>query len=117
MIKLSEVIYNKIVVQAEEAELLGFTDLSKNINQAVKEANVISDNSYQYSRKELSEDVKCNIWKSALAVIGYHNLNSIDVGRLSEVIDDMADKVSDAIEEKLNVKNQLGPMDKLPGVK
>jgi len=117
MIKLSEVIYNKIVVQAQEAELLGFTDLSSNINNALKEANIFDNESYHYSRKELNEDIRCNIWKSAMAVIGYHNLNSVDVGRLSEVIDEMAYKVSNAIEEKLNVTNELGPNDKLPGVK
>lgn len=116
MIKLSEVIYNKIIAQTEEAELLGFHDLANDLSHAVKGANIVTDDDYSYSRKELDSDIRKNIWKSALAVIGYHNMSSVDLGKLSEIIDEVSDKVSNAIETSLNVENNIGPKDKIPGV-
>ena len=118
MIKLSENTYDRIVAQAEEAEYLGFDNISKNIQSSIKEANIFTENdSYSYTRQELAENIKENLWKSAIAIIGYHNIVNADMSHLSKMIENMSEKITEEIEDNLNVKDNIGPNDYLPGIK
>ena len=39
------------------------------------------------------------------------------MSHLSKIIEDMSGKITEEIEDNLNVKNNIGPNDHLPGIK
>ena len=115
MIKLGHVINIKIKAQVEEAATLGMKDLSEELNVALEDV-VGADMDDSITKKDIMQQIKVNLWKSALSIIGYHDLKSVDIKKMAQIIDDMSQKVFEEVESDLNVSGELGPKDNLPGV-
>jgi choline kinase len=113
MIKINQTVLNKIKLQAEEAEIQGFNKLAQGLIEALKED--ITDNS-EYSFEELSNKIYYGLWKIAFDVIGYHNLESVDVKKLDETITALSSSVLTDIENSLDKNGDIGPNEPmLPG--
>lgn len=113
MLKINQIVLNKIKLQAEEAEIQGLNKLAQGISEALQEN--VSDNS-EYSFEELSDKIYSGMWKMAFDVIGYHNLESVDVKKLDEMITTLASVVLVNIESSLEKTDNVGPNEPiLPG--
>ncbi len=114
MIKLNAVVYQKILLQAQEAKLRDMKKLANAVLNGV--GSTPPENTSVYSSIELKEDVYNGLWKLAFDVVGYHDLESADIEKLDDVIAIATDNFVKEIECALNVDGKIGPKEpKLPG--
>jgi hypothetical protein len=71
MKRLNSVIYNKLMVQAEEAKIQGMEKLAHNILGAI--CGSPDDEAIQYSIGEMQEEVHHELWKLASHILKYYD--------------------------------------------
>lgn len=115
MAKINSVIYNKLLLQAQEAKEQGMTKLSSDIYGAI--GSVPEDESLEYSHIKMSDDVHQGLWKLATYILKYHDIESVDAEKIDQVIESLASKFVDEIEISLGIEgSRIGPLEpKLPG--
>lgn len=102
--KINEVLANKIQLQIDEAKDHDFTKLAKTVEVA------LTDSSAQpKSLESLKQAMYEGIWKCALDVLGYHDLESIDIQKMDETITVLADKTLSELERAIDKENAIGP--------
>ena len=113
--KLNSTIYDKLILQANEAKEQGLTKIAAGILGAV--GSVPEDEQVSYAYDELKEDLYEGMWKSAANVLKYYDLNSVDAGKLSDTLESLAERFLDEVEKTLDIgDNQVGPLEeKVPG--
>lgn len=113
MKKLNETVYRRLLLQAEEAKDRGLHKLASGVVNSV--GAVPEDEEVQYSYGDLQEDTYNGMWKLAVNVLKYHDLESVDIEKIHEVLEILATTVLDSLEETLSV-DSVGPLDpKVPG--
>lgn len=116
MKKLNQDIYNRLLLQAEEAKTRQFTKLSHAILHSLTATP--EDEGCKYSFTELEEDVYKDLWAISTNVLKYHNLSTVDAEKLNETIETFASKFISSLEQTLNVEGKIGPLEEvLPGEK
>jgi len=115
MKKLNETIYQKLLLQAEEAKHQGMNKLASGILNAIGPHPEEDVSEYAYTA--LGEDVHKEMWKLATNVINYYGVESIDAERLNTVIESLAEKFVNELEVSFGVDSLVkGPLEpKLPG--
>jgi Na+-translocating ferredoxin:NAD+ oxidoreductase RnfG subunit len=115
MKKLNSIIYNKLLLQAEEAKEVGMDKLGSAIMNTL--GSVPEEDSVQYNYEQLQDDVYQGLWRVATCVLKYHDLKSADATKVHEVLEGLASKLIKEVEQSLSVNNtQIGPLeDKVPG--
>jgi exoribonuclease R len=115
MKKLNSIVYEKLILQAEEAKEQNMTKLSSAILGSLT-ASPETEN-VTYSSGELNIDVYQDLWKTATNVIKYYNLESVDAEKVNETIEILANKFITELESTLGVpEGSIGPLEeKLPG--
>lgn len=115
MKKVNEVLYNKLLAQAEEAKTQGLTSLASGILEAI--GPYPNDEESEYSRKQLEAEIHHDLWKIATRLLHYHNVESLDAEKLDEEIRIQAEKLVGGLEQVIGVDSiSLGPWEpKLPG--
>lgn len=114
MNKLNPIIYQKILLQAQEAK---FRDMKKLAGAVLGSLGPTpAEEKIVYSSVELKEDIYNGLWKLAFAVVGYHDLDSADIEKLDKAIAFATDNFVKDIEQALDVEGKVGPNEpKLPG--
>ena len=115
MKKVNDVVYQKLLLQAAEAKDCNMTKLSSGILNSL--GSMPEDERITYNFNELEADVYRGLWKMAVCVIKYHDLQSVDAEKIHEVLEALASKVIEEVEQSLSVDNaQVGPLEaKVPG--
>lgn len=114
MNKLNSIIYEKIVLQAQEAKLREMKKLASAVLNGL--GPVPADEKVAYSSRDLREDVYQGLWKLAFNVIGYHDLESADIEKLDKAVAYAVENFVKDIEHALEVDGKIGPNEpKLPG--
>jgi hypothetical protein len=119
MKSLKETMYNKIALQAEEAQDLGLKKLASAISDTLSVYEPRPDDKHiNYNHNELKLEVYSGLWKLAFEVIAYHDLKSADVQKIDKSITQMVDKFLGEVEASLQVSGVISPLEeKLPGEK
>lgn len=109
--KLNKTVYNKLLLQAQEAKELGLKKLSNiifnNIGSVPKEDTEIDS----FSSLQLKEKVHSSLWKIALDVIKYHDLESVDIQKIDEILVNLAEQVLSEVEVSLGADDKIGPLE------
>lgn len=114
--KLNTTIYNKLVLQAQEAKEVGLTKLADGVISSVGATSRDPDEFVTYSSIELHRDIYNNLWKIALDVIKHHDLESVDIQKIDDALKFTVAQVLRDIEMTLEVNDKIGLMEpKLPG--
>lgn len=114
MTKLNSTIYNKLLLQAQEAKDQGMVKLASSVLNCI--GALPEEDKVQYSLYNLESDVHKEMWKVAASVLKYHDLTSVDIERLDSVIESFASKFVVELEENLGVESLIGKLEeKLPG--
>lgn len=115
MKKLNATVYNKLLLQAEEAKHQHLTKLASGVLGAI--GAFPEEEAAHYNLEELQSDVYDGLWKLAACVVKYHDVNSVDIERVDQVLEALADKLIDQVEISLRVSNeQIGSLEeKVPG--
>lgn len=113
--KMNTVIYNKLLLQAEEAKEQGMKKLADGILSAL--TAVPEDENIKYSFSELDEDIYKGLWSLAANVIKYYDIDSVDSEKVNEVIEILSSKFIEELQVSLGIENTLvGPLEpNLPG--
>ena len=112
---LKSTIYNKLLLQAEEAKELGLTKLADGITNSIGAYS--DDTPKEYSYSQLEKDVYSDLWKVATKIIDYHDLQSVQAEKLDEMIEVLADQVLTELRKVLTVDNVIKSINepKIPG--
>jgi hypothetical protein len=114
MNKLNPVVYQKLLLQAQEAKAREMKKLAGAVLNGLGPTAV--EDKAAYSSTELKEDVYNGLWKLAFNVVGYHDLESADIEKLDRAIAFATDNFVKDIEQALEVEGKIGPNEpKLPG--
>lgn len=118
MRKLNDVVYNKMILQAEEARSQNMERLAKGVYGSLTPSPE-DDSNITYGSYDMNDDVYSGLWKLATCVIKYHNVESADVEKVNEAIEALASKFISEIENSLGVEPKIvGPLEpKLLGQK
>ena len=116
MKKLGSVIYNKLLLQAEEAKEQLLDRIASGLYAALDQKPVETLESYSYD--ELNDDIHKEMWKLATHIIRYYDIQSVDAEKLNEAIEISASRFIDDLEKTLDVECFIGANeDKVPGQK
>lgn len=114
MKKLNQVMYHKLLLQAEEAKELGMHKLASSILEAI--GPYPEDNPETYSYAQLQDDMHRGLWKLATQLMVYYDVKSADAEILNKTIVAWADKITNELEQTLNISDVKGPLEpSLPG--
>lgn len=115
MKKLNAVTYNRLICQAEEAKELGLDDLAEGVLSCVVTEQKEEERAV-YSSVQLKKDVYLGLWKLAVDVMSYHDVNQVDAEKVHKTLELLADKVIKDVEASLRVSGKVGALEpKLPG--
>lgn len=114
MNKLNNVVYQKLLLQAQEAKAREMKKLAGAVLNGLGPTS--AEERSDYSSVELKEDVYNGLWKLAFNVVGYHDLESADIEKLDKAIAFATDNFVKEIEQALDIEGKIGPNEpKLPG--
>lgn len=114
MKKIGKTIYNKLLLQAEEAKHRDMDELSNNVLSSI--GSYPEDSKENYNPSEYENDIRSLLWKSAMNTIKYHDVKSADIIELQDTINYLSDKVIKELRATLKVKTNIGSFEeKLPG--
>jgi hypothetical protein len=118
MKKLNDVVYNKLILQAEEARSQNMEKLAKGVLGSLT-PNSEDDFNVTYGSYEMNDDVYSGLWRLATCIIKFHNVESADAEKINEAIESLAGKFISEIENSLGVEPKIaGPLEpKLLGQK
>jgi len=117
-IKLNPIIYKKILLQANEAKFQGLTKLASAVLGGVGAVPKEDEEEMIYSSKNLKEDLYNGLWKLAFNVVGYHDLDTLDIEKLDSIIRSASEQFLNNIEGVSGVYGKIGAMEPdLPGQK
>lgn len=113
--KLNKTIYNKLLLQAREAQEQGLTKLANGVLDAIGAHP--EDESKEYYYVDVKESIYRDLWKSAAKLMVYYDLDSVQIEKLGETISFCADTVVMELERTLNVEDVVkGPLEpSIPG--
>lgn len=109
MKRLNSVVYHKLILQAEEAKEQDMTKLASGILGAV--GPTPEEETVKYASEEVEEDVYRGLWSLATCVLKHHDVASVDAEKLNEVIESLASKFINEIEESLGVGGKIGTLE------
>jgi hypothetical protein len=112
---MNSTVYNKLLLQAEEAKDQGMKKLATGILSSLTATP--EDESVKYSSSELDEDIYNGMWALAANVIKYYDVNSVNSEKVNEVIETLSSKFIKEIQASLGTDEiVVGPLEPiLPG--
>jgi hypothetical protein len=115
MKKLNSIVYNKLMLQADEAREQNLEKLADGITSSIELDT--KDFMETYSSFELDQDIYTGIWKLATNVLKYHNVNSVDAVKLHSVIQSLSSSLINNVSKAVDVDPlDFGPLElKTPG--
>ena len=118
MIKLNNILYNKMQLQAEEAKEQGLTKLADSVEYAINDMP-ITRQKLEYSFEEMNQKIHKDLWKIATTLISYYNLDSVDIDKIDKTLVSWSEKLVDDLEKTLQITDNIkSPLEyKLPGEK
>lgn len=113
--KLNETLYNKLLIQAQEAKEQGLTKLASGVLDAIGPCP--EDEAKEYYYEDVKESIYNDLWKSAAKLMTYYDLNSAQIEKLGETIDYCTSTVIGELERTLGVEDMVkGPFEPtIPG--
>lgn len=110
MKKVNSIVYNKLLLQAQEAKTQRMEKLAAGVMAAI--GPMAEDEEVQYKYSELKDELYNGMWKLATNVIKYYDLPSADIVKIHYRLESLAGKFLEELEETLNVADEVaGPLE------
>jgi hypothetical protein len=114
MKKLTAVMYNKLLLQAEEAKEQGMSKLANSILEAI--GPYPAEEVEEYTFAELENDFHKGLWKLASQLMVYYGVQSADAEKVDAIVTAHADKMIDDLEDEFKLFGSVGVSEpSLPG--
>lgn len=116
MKNLNNTVYAKILLQTDEAKELGFNKLAERVLSVMGPYARDEKEEVTYAFTELEADIHNKLWKMAIDVMTYHDVQSVDIQKIDEAITSLAHVAIKAIENTIDSESKVGPLEPLlPG--
>lgn len=110
MKQLNSIVYEKLILQAEEAKEQNMSKLAAVILGSLTPSP--EQESVTYASGELNADIYRGLWKLATNVIKYYDLESVDAEKVNDTIEVLAEKFISDLEFSLGVeKGTIGAIE------
>lgn len=110
---IKENLLQRLIVQAEEAELQGLSKVSQALTDQIELHATRPDNEkYSYSQAQLKNDLTKYLWSGAIRVADYYN-KPFDAAEMHDLVSKYADAMAKDIAIKIG--GTTGAYDSLPG--
>jgi len=103
--KINKTLYNKLLLQAEEAKNHGMVKLASDVINSIEAFP--EEEAKEYSRKEMQDDVSADVWKVATRVFNYYQVKSADIEILNKIIIQSSEQLISNLEKAINLKKDL----------
>lgn len=115
MLKLNKILYNKLLLQAQEAKEQGDDKLAEAIFYTI--GSMYEDEEAEYSQINLQNDIYNGLWKLSGHIMKYYDLDSVNVENINAIVEPLANDFIEIIESKLGIMpGTIGPLEpKTPG--
>lgn len=100
MKKVNSSLYNKIILQAEEAKQLGMSKLASDALLSI--GSFPEEEIEDYSHEEMTQDIHSDLWKSASKIFNYYNIKDLDIETFNKVVEACASDFISRMEKSLN---------------
>ncbi len=108
--KLNSVLYNKLLLQAEEAKSQGMHKLASGIFQSI--GSYPEDDTKEYSYENMNEEIYNDLWKAAAKLLAYYDLKSVQAEKIDEIIQIYSNKLINELENSLELGSIIkGPFE------
>ncbi len=97
---MNDILRNKLLLQAEEAQEQGMTKLAGAIESSVAEEDFSS-----YA--EVEEKIHQDLWKIAAHIMGHYDMESVDAKKLDKVVASWTERIISDLELSLGVDEQV----------
>lgn len=105
-----------MLLQASEAKELGFEKLAEHVLSVMGPVAREEKERVVYSSNELNDDVRKKLWKIAVDLITYHDVDGVDIQRVDDAILHLASIVTREIEKAIDSEAKVGGLEPLlPG--
>ena len=110
MKKLNSVVYHKLLLQAQEAKTQNLTKLASGIISAV--GPIPEDEQVKYNYQQLHDEIYEGMWKLAINVIKYYDVNSADAQKIGERLETLSEKFIGEMKISLGTEDVIaGPLE------
>lgn len=106
MKSVSRKIINRLVAEANEADIHGEIKIADAITNQIEKLAIRSeeqDKEYKYSKEELEEDVNSLLWQAVARIFDYYN-ETVDARTIDEIVSFETDSFIESIESKMHSK-------------
>lgn len=111
-------LFNRLVLQAEEAEIQGLTKVAESLTtQITKNADNLRDDSvlYRYSAAQFGQDIHEKLWDFVIRTADFYNV-SLEAQEMQKIIERYAADMIHEISNKLGINHSIGAYEEpLPG--
>lgn len=105
MKKINSIIYNKLLLEAEEAKFQGLTKLAEAISESIGDEPIKDDVTYTY--ESLKDDIYKDLWKITTNLIKYYKLKELNTLKLNKDLESYSEKVLEDLEQLLDVDSKV----------
>lgn len=105
---ITEILRNRLVAQADEAEACGLIKIANHLTDQIEKTEVrSSDSFYSYAEDDLKKDVESLLWDSLIRVADFHN-HSLDAIDAQNIIEKASEDLIHDIRVKLGAVDGVG---------
>ena len=113
---INENLRDRLVAQAEEAEVQGLTKVAEQLTSQIEKSDVrSSEEFYSYAESDLNSDIESTLWTAAIRVADFHN-QSIDANDVEKSVKALAEDFIRDLRNKIGIQDGVGAYEPtLPG--
>jgi len=105
---ITENLLNRISLQANEADLLGFKKVADHLSTQIEKSAIRKDDEkYVYSSDELQKDIEGSLWDATIRVADFYN-TPFDATEVQKTIEVTASKLISELSVKLGFTHGVG---------
>lgn len=108
---INQTIYSKLILQADEARDQGLEKLANGVLSAMPPSPREPKEKITYSSEELEENIYQKLWKIAMDVITYHDVQSVDIQKIDNIVSDLSTQILQEVQASISVDNTIGPLE------
>lgn len=106
MNKINKILYNKLLLQAQEARDQNLSKLSDGIFNCIGSYPAdAEDKKEKFSYTDLNSEVYKILWKICGQVMRYYNVNAVNAEKMHQILEDLTEEVIENIEENIDISN------------
>lgn len=107
---IKKTLFNRLAVQAQEAEIQGLTKVADALTSQIEKNSAYvrkNDEFYVYSEKDVKSDIQNKFWDIIVRIADYYDAN-IDAKDMQYIIDKAANDILNEVRVKLGINHGIG---------